>query len=107
MIYMNNKLKYLIVGILIISGLFAVSAAVTRQPNDYFVFASTFVDIVPSPVDDNKLDLTVTAYYIPLTASQTWTLTVRPVTATINISQPAQIQNKVKTALVDEGISRG
>lgn len=104
---MNNKIKYILAGILIISGILAVSAAVIRQPNDYYAFMGGFTDIRTSATDDDKLDVTFTTYYIPLTASQTYTLTVRPVTATVNISQPAQINTKIKTAINDTANSLG
>lgn len=104
---MNNKTKYILASILIISGIFAVSAALTRQPNDYYVFLGTFNNIEASQTDDNQLNLTYPAYYIPLTGGATYTFTLLQITTSVNISQPAQIQNQIKTSVKQEAASRG
>lgn len=103
---MNNKLKYiLIASILIISSILVVSAV--RQPNDYFAFVQSFENFDVSPSDDNKLDLTYNVVYIPLSASSTYTFTVSKLVTTINISQPAQINNKIQASIVNESILKG
>ena len=103
---MNKNIKYLLAGILILSSIFAVSAAI-RNPNDYYAFMGTFTNIETNVIDDNRLDVTFTTYYIPLTSGGTYTLTVMPITATVNISQPAQINTKIQNAIKTEAIIRG
>jgi hypothetical protein len=103
---MKKNLKYLtLAAMLIISGIIAVSAL--RNANDYFAFAGGFTDIQTNQQDDNRLDLTYPVYYIPLSASATYTLSGAQITTTINISQPTQINTLIKAAIVSKAVERG
>lgn len=108
---MNNKLKYGIIGILIISSLLIVSAekliSASRQPNDYFVFIGPFEEIEASQTDDNALDLMYPVYYIPITGGTTYTNALVHLRTTINISQPQQINSLIKDDVVNAAVNRG
>lgn len=101
---MNNKIKYIFVGILIIFSIFLVSGAI-RNPNDYYALIGQFSDI--AVLQNDEINVTYPVYFIPLTSSETYTLTVTSVTANINLSQLNQINPKIVNATKNEGIKRG
>lgn len=108
---MNKKIKYVLIGILIISVMLIGSAArlnlLSRQPNDFFVFLGGFENIEASQTDDNSLDLSYPAYFIPVSGGGTYTNTIIHIKTTINISQPSQINNLIKADVVNEATIRG
>lgn len=108
---MRNRIKYSIIGILILSGLLIGSASkinmLARQPNDYFAFIGGFENIEASPTDDNAIDLFYPVHYVAVTRGPTYTNTVVHLKTTINISQPQQINLLIKNDISNDANKLG
>ncbi len=99
----QHKISIIAAIILLIAG---VSYAAMAQANDYYVFVGSMNNI--KMVNDNEIDMTFPAYYIPVTGSATYTFTSNDVTATLNTTMTAN-QNllRIKNAVKEDAIRQG
>ncbi len=107
---MINKIKYLILGALIISSVLIVSAAVTIHPNDYVAYVQQIVDMKPNLTDtsNSSWDWSYNTLYMPLiTGSPTYTYSMVPMTVTVDYSQPANIKPLIKAKISNWAITHG
>lgn len=100
---MNNKIKYLIGAVLIISAVLIVSA---QNPNEYYAITSGFSNIQATEAG-NEVEISMLVNYVPVTGSATYTLTKVPITTRINVSQPNQINQKIAAAIKAQGTGMG
>lgn len=99
----NNILVF--AGIILISLAVPMLAAAAIQPNDYiaWVFPVQNFEIK----GENLLDIEYPVGYIPVQGGATYTYTRTSLVTEINLTQPAQINSRMKTTIVDYAISKG
>lgn len=75
------------------------------QPNDYVVWVFSVQDFKMQ--DENLVNIEYAVGYIPIQAGSTYTYTRANLVTQINLTQPTQINSRMKTTIMDFAYSKG
>ncbi len=102
----SNEIK-IFIGILLVSLSVPILAAAQAAPNDYIAFVWDVSNFNASKGNE-LLDIEYPVGYIPIvTGSPTYTYTRAYLTTEINMTQPNQINGKIKDTIMAFAVSKG
>lgn len=75
------------------------------QPNDYVVWVFSVQNFEMQ--DENLVNIEYAVGYIPIQAGATYTFTRANLVTQINLTEPTQINSRMKTTIIDFATSKG
>ena len=101
-----SKRTKIIIGFILSSIIVTTIVLGATNPNDYYVFVGSMNNL--KMVNENEINMSFPAYYIPVTSSATYTFTSNDITATLNTSMTVP-QNlfRIKNAIKEDAIRQG
>lgn len=101
-----NK-KTILIGIAILIAIAGIQVFAAQQANDYRAYVQGSFINQDRPYESSNATLTMSVAYVPVYGSETYTLTVKPLYATIDLSTPNNINTQIATAVKEQGTSLG
>ena len=99
--------KAIIIGITVLIALIGVNGIAAQQENEYRAYVSSqFID-EDVPNIGNNATMVMKVAFVPVYPSVTYTLTASPVSAVVDMSQPAKINDQIAEAVKNKGTEKG